>query len=70
MNEPKKLYRTEGPAALLAGVCGGVAEYFALDPSLVRLVWAALCCLWGTGIVLYLVAAVILPRKSQVYPGY
>ena len=70
MNEPKKLYRTEGKAAMLAGVCGGVAEYFNLDPSLVRLVWAALCCLWGTGIVLYLVAALILPKKSQVYPGY
>ena len=70
MNEPKKLYRTEHGAAMLAGVCGGVAEYFNLDPSLVRLVWAALCCLWGTGIVLYLVAALILPKKSQVYPGY
>ena len=70
MNEPKQLSRTENGAAMLAGVCGGVAEYFNLDPSLVRLVWAALCCLWGTGIVLYLVAALILPKKSQVYPGY
>ena len=70
MNEPKKLYRTEHGAAMLAGVCGGVSEYFNLDPSLVRLVWAALCCLWGTGVVLYLVAAVVLPKKSQVYPGY
>ncbi|WP_294474605.1 PspC domain-containing protein [uncultured Intestinimonas sp.] len=70
MNEPKKLYRTEHGAAMLAGVCGGVSEYFNLDPSVVRLVWAALCCLWGTGVVLYLVAAVVLPKKSQVYPGY
>ena len=70
MNEPKKLYRTEPGAAMLAGVCGGVSEYFNLDPSVVRLVWAALCCLWGTGVVLYLVAAVVLPKKSQVYPGY
>ena len=70
MNEPKKLYRTEHGAAMLAGVCRGVPEYFNLDPSVVRLVWAALCCLWGTGVVLYLVAAVVLPKKSQVYPGY
>ena len=70
MNEPKKLSRTEHGAAMLAGVCGGVSEYFNLDPSVVRLVWAALCCLWGTGVVLYLVAAVVLPKKSQVYPGY
>ena len=47
MNEPKKLYRTEHGAAMLAGVCGGVSEYFNLDPSVVRLVWAALCCLWA-----------------------
>ncbi|MEG1241293.1 MAG: PspC domain-containing protein, partial [Oscillospiraceae bacterium] len=33
----KKLYRTEGPYAKLAGVCGGVAEYFGIDPTMVRL---------------------------------
>ena len=46
MNEPKKLYRTEGKAAMLAGVCGGIAEYFGLDPSIVRLLWAALTLFW------------------------
>ena len=56
MNEPKKLYRLDH--GMLAGVCGGVAEYFNMDPSLVRLLWV------------YLIAAIILPRKSDVYPGY
>ena len=70
MNEPKKLYRTEGKAAMLAGVCGGIAEYFGLDPSIVRLLWAALTLFWGVGLLLYIVAAVILPWKSDVYPGY
>ena len=70
MNEPKKLYRTENGAAMLAGVCGGIAEYFGLDPSIVRLLWAALTLFWGVGLLLYIVAAVILPRKSDVYPGY
>ena len=70
MDEPKRLYRTEYGAAMLCGVCGGIAEYFNIDPSIVRLVWAALVIMGGTGILLYIIAAIILPRKSQVYPGY
>lgn len=70
MDEPKRLYRTEHGAAMLCGVCGGIAEYFNIDPSIVRLLWAALVILGGTGILLYIIAAIILPRKSQVYPGY
>ena len=70
MDEPKRLYRTEHGAAMLCGVCGGIAEYFNIDPSIVRLLWAALVIMGGTGILLYIIAAIILPRKSQVYPGY
>ena len=70
MDEPKRLYRTEHGAAMLCGVCGGIAEYFNIDPSIVRLVWADLVIMGGTGILLYVIAAIILPRKSQVYPGY
>ena len=70
MYEPKKLYRTEHGAAMLCGVCGGSAEYFNIDPSIVRLLWAALVIVGGTGILLYIIAAIVLPRKSQVYPGY
>lgn len=70
MDEPKRLYRTENGAAMLCGVCGGIAEYFNIDPSIIRLLWAALILFGGTGILLYIIAAVILPKKSQVYPGY
>ena len=70
MDEPKKLYRSEHGAAMLCGVCGGIAEYFNIDPSIVRLLWAALVIMGGTGILLYIIAAIVLPRKSQVYPGY
>lgn len=70
MDEPKRLYRTEHGAAMLCGVCGGIAEYFSIDPSIVRLLWSALVILGGTGILLYIIAAIILPRKSQIYPGY
>ena len=70
MEEPKRLYRTENGAAMLCGVCGGIAEYFNIDPSIVRLLWAALVIVGGTGILLYIIAAIVLPKKSQAYPGY
>ena len=38
----KKLYRPEGPAAKIFGVCGGIAEYFNIDPTLVRVGWVLL----------------------------
>ena len=63
--ENKKLYRTEGADAKLAGVCGGVAEYFNIDPSIVRIIWVVVCLCYGVGLVLYIVAALILPTKSQ-----
>ena len=70
MNETKKLYRVE-MGAKLAGVCGGIGEFFNLDPNLLRLIWAVFTVFSvGTGLVLYLIAALILPKKSDVYPGY
>lgn len=69
MNEPKKLYRLD-KGAMLAGVCGGIAEYFNLDPSIVRLITVILVLAAGLSIWVYIVAAIILPKKSDVYPGY
>lgn len=67
MNEPKRLYRqTKG--AMFAGVCGGIAEYFNIDPSIVRLVTAALCLAGGLSVWVYIIAAIILPKKSDIYP--
>lgn len=65
----KKLYRTEGPCATLAGVCGGIAEYFSFDVTLVRVGWAALTVFYGAGFWLYLACAIIVPKKSTIYPG-
>lgn len=68
MNWHRKFYRVER-GAKLAGVCGGLAECLNLDPALVRLGWIALTfCSAGLWVMLYLAAAVLLPRKSQVYP--
>ena len=49
---------------MVAGVCGGIAEYFNLDPSLVRIVWAiGTLSTMGTGVLAYIVAAIVLPEK-------
>lgn len=71
MNEPKKLYRLEKEnGALLCGVCGGIAEYFNIDASLVRLIAAALCLAGGLSFWVYIIAAIILPKKGDIYPGF
>ena len=61
MNE-KKLYRVE-QGKMIAGVCGGIAEYFNIDPSLVRLGTVIVSCFGGAGIIIYIAAAIILPKK-------
>ena len=60
MNETKQLYRLDHGA--LAGVCGGVAEYFGIDPTLVRLAFLLLAAGWGSGLLAYIVAAIIIPE--------
>lgn len=51
---------------MVCGVCGGVAEYFDIDPSLVRIGWVILGFAAGSGILAYFIAAIILPTKSSV----
>jgi len=65
----KKIYRSR-TQKIIAGVCGGVAEYFNIDVTLVRLVWV-LVTLPGffPGIILYIVAAVIIPESPYAYYG-
>jgi phage shock protein C len=61
----KKLYKSSTDK-MLAGVCGGVAEYFELDSTWVRLGYAALVILAGTGVLLYIVCAIIMPERPRV----
>ena len=69
--EKKKLYKTEGPYKMVCGVCGGIAEYFDIDPTLVRVGWViATFVTFPAAFWVYLACAVIMPRKSDVYPGY
>lgn len=61
----KRLYKIE-EGKKLCGVCGGIAEYFDVDPTLIRLLWIILVLCVGTGILAYIVAALIMPNKSEI----
>ena len=62
----KKLYKIE-EGKKLDGVCGDIAEYMNIDPTLVRLIWALVTlCTVGVGLIGYLICAVIMPKKSEV----
>lgn len=60
----KKLYKSNNK--MIDGVCAGIAEYFNLDPTLVRLAFAVLTCLWASGLLIYIIAAIIMPRNPEV----
>jgi phage shock protein C len=57
----KRLYRSS-TNYMLCGVCGGIGEYFNIDPTLVRLAWVLFSCLGGSGILAYIIAAIIIPK--------
>ena len=62
----KKLYRSKTDKKI-AGVCAGIAEYFNIDPTLVRLAWAfAIVCV-GFGLLAYIVCAFVIPEKPDDY---
>lgn len=57
----KKLYKSKNDR-VLCGVCGGIGEYFGIDPTLVRLLCVLLGCT-STGVILYIIAAFIIPEE-------
>ena len=57
----KKLYRAR-EGKMLCGVCAGIAEYFKLDAAIIRLAAVLLACT-GSGLVVYIAAAIIVPEK-------
>ena len=64
----KRLYRSR-ENAMLAGVCGGIGEYFDIDPTIVRLAWVILGFCGGVGLWAYVIAAVIIPQRPQHIEG-
>jgi phage shock protein C len=61
----KRLYRSTSNR-MLAGVCGGIAEFFGIDATLVRLGWVLFCALGGSGVLAYILAAVIVPDETDI----
>lgn len=66
----KRIYRTEGKDAVLFGVCGGIAEYLGVDEAVVRAITAGLVIVGGLSIWVYIIAAILFPKKSDIYPDY
>ena len=56
------MYRSQDNK-MICGVCAGIAEYFHIDPTVIRLAFAILTCFGGSGILAYFVAAIIMPPK-------
>lgn len=61
----KKLYKSDVDRKL-CGVCGGIAEYLGIDSTIVRLLWVLFIIVFGTGILVYIIAALVMPD----YPKY
>jgi Putative stress-responsive transcriptional regulator len=59
----RKLYLSDTNKKL-GGVCGGIGEYFGIDPTIVRLLWFLSIFLSGAGILAYIVAWIVMPRQS------
>ena len=60
----KKLYKSN-KNKMIDGVCGGIGEYINIDPTSVRLGWVVFCALGGSGIIAYIIAAIIIPRNPE-----
>lgn len=60
----KRLYKSVDKK--ISGVCGGIAEYFGIDPAIVRIIWACTFLFTGAGLIAYIVAALVMNEN----PGY
>jgi len=59
--EEKRLVRTLDNR-MICGVCGGIGKYFNIDPTLIRLIWVIASILGGSGLLVYIIAAIIIPE--------
>jgi len=63
MSEKRRIYRSRDEQ-MVAGVCGGLAEWLDLDPSIVRLIFVLMALTFGHGILVYLILALVMPLES------
>ena len=67
MNDLRKIKLVKSRTnKMLTGVCGGIGELLGIDPTIIRLIWAALSLAGGRGIILYIIAAVIIPEDDDI----
>lgn len=59
-----KLYRIR-KGKIIAGVCGGIAKYFGIDTKIVRLLCVALIAAYGSGLLVYIVFALFVPKEPR-----
>jgi phage shock protein C len=64
IKEVKKIYRSKRDR-MIAGVCGGVAEYFSIDPIIVRILWILLILIGGTGFLFYILSWIFIPTNPN-----
>ena len=65
MDEIEKIYRSSEDK-MLAGVCGGIAEHFHVDATLIRLAWVIFGVMGGSGLLAYIICAIIIPKKPEI----
>lgn len=61
----KRIYKNR-ENKMLCGVCAGLAEYFNIDPTIVRVLWGVISLGYGIGILAYIICAIVFPDKSEV----
>ncbi|MBQ2609714.1 MAG: PspC domain-containing protein [Butyrivibrio sp.] len=61
--EKKRIYKSNDRK--VCGVCGGLAEFFGIDPTIVRLVYAILAFTYGSGLLIYIIAAIIMDDRPD-----
>ena len=58
----KTLYKSD-QNKMVDGVCGGMGEYFGIDPTIIRLGWVLFCAMGGSGFIAYIIAAIVIPKR-------
>ena len=58
----KRLYKSSTDKKVY-GVCGGIANYFDVDPTVIRLIWVIFTLVGGSGLIAYIIAAIIMPDE-------
>ena len=66
MENPKLLLRPVN-GKMIAGVCAGIANYFDIDPTIVRIIYVLMFFMLGTGILLYLILWLVIPQEKIYY---